>query len=234
MVSAWSIYDLRRARGIGIPAWVICAQLAWLRTDVLSVKSVTVLQSHISNTGFPKGTINVVLTLDKVAEVGEALCKSKAIRKLSFTGSTRVGKLLARQCSNNLTKLSLELGGNSPFIVFDDAKVETAVEACVLAKFRNSGQTCVTANRIFVQEGIYDRFAEALTDKVKTLKVGNGITDGVFIGPLTHERAVGKALSHIEGRLSARRVLQVLLTFSSRCTITRSFSCTWREVLPTG
>ena len=149
--------------------------------------------------GFPKGTINVVLTLEKVAEVGEALCKSKSVRKLSFTGSTRVGKLLARQCSNNLTKLSLELGGNSPFIVFDDAKIETAVEACILAKFRNSGQTCVTANRIFVQDGIYDRFAGALAEKVKTLKVGSGLTDGVFIGPLTHERAVEKALSHIEG-----------------------------------
>ena len=141
--------------------------------------------------GFPKGTINVVLTLEKVAEVGEALCKSKSVRKLSFTGSTRVGKLLAR--------FSLELGGNSPFIVFDDAKIETAVEACILAKFRNSGQTCVTANRIFVQDGIYDRFAEALAEKVKTLKVGSGFTDGVFIGPLTHERAVEKALSHIEG-----------------------------------
>jgi len=149
--------------------------------------------------GLPKGTINVVLTLEKVAEVGEALCKSKSVRKLSFTGSTRIGKLLARQCSNNLTKLSLELGGNSPFIVFDDAKIETAVEACILAKFRNSGQTCVTANRIFVQESIYDRFTEALTNKVKTLKVGSGLTDGVFIGPLTHERAVEKALTHIEG-----------------------------------
>jgi succinate-semialdehyde dehydrogenase/glutarate-semialdehyde dehydrogenase len=150
--------------------------------------------------GFPKGTINVVLTLDKVAEVGEAFCTSKSVRKLSFTGSTRVGKILARQCSNNLTKLSLELGGNSPFIVFDDAKLETAVEACILAKFRNSGQTCVTANRIFVQDKIYDQFAEALTEKVKTLKVGNGTAEGVFIGPLTHERAVEKALSHIEGR----------------------------------
>ncbi|KAL4903234.1 hypothetical protein BDW74DRAFT_53515 [Aspergillus multicolor] len=117
--------------------------------------------------GFPGGTINVITTFNNVAEVGEALCKSKLVRKLSFTGSTRVGKLLASQCSQNLTKLSLELGGNSPFIVFDDAKIDTAVEACILAKFRNSGQTCVTANRIFVQEGIYDKFAAALVDKIK-------------------------------------------------------------------
>ncbi|EXJ83538.1 succinate-semialdehyde dehydrogenase (NADP+) [Capronia coronata CBS 617.96] len=147
--------------------------------------------------GFPKGTINVITTLDLVAEVGEALCRNKLVRKLSFTGSTRVGKLLASQCSGTVKKLSLELGGNSPFIVFDDAKLETAVEACIMAKFRNSGQTCVTANRVFVQKGIYDKFAEALTTRIKSLKVGPGTEDGVFVGPLTHERAVEKALNHI-------------------------------------
>ncbi|OAP64338.1 hypothetical protein AYL99_00310 [Fonsecaea erecta] len=147
--------------------------------------------------GFPKGSINVITTLNLVSEVGDALCKSSLVRKLSFTGSTRVGKLLARQCSDSLKKLSLELGGNSPFIVFDDAKLDTAVEACILAKFRNSGQTCVTANRIFVQKGIYDKFAEALTVKIKSLKVGPGTEEGVFVGPLTHERAVEKAMNHI-------------------------------------
>ncbi|KAL2853662.1 Aldehyde/histidinol dehydrogenase [Aspergillus pseudodeflectus] len=136
--------------------------------------------------GFPKGAINVITTLNNAADIGP-----------SFTGSTRVGKLLAKQCSQNLTKLSLELGGHSPFIVFDDAKIETAVEACLLAKFRNSGQMCVTANRIFVQEGIYDKFTAALVDRIKTLKVGNGIDSGVAIGPLTHDRAVEKAISHI-------------------------------------
>ena len=149
--------------------------------------------------GFPKGTINVITTLNKVGEVGEALCKSKFVRKLSFTGSTRVGKILAQQCSQTLTKLTLELGGNSPFIVFDDAKIETAVEAAILAKFRNSGQTCVTANRLLVQKGVYDKFSKALTEKIKTLKVGPGVEDGVFVGPLTHERAVDKAMQHIEG-----------------------------------
>ncbi|KAH7268310.1 Aldehyde/histidinol dehydrogenase [Fusarium solani] len=148
--------------------------------------------------GFPKGCINVITTLDLVAEVGETLCTSKLVRKLSFTGSTRIGKLLASQCSGNLTKLSLELGGNSPFIVFDDANLETTIEAFIMAKFRNSGQTCVTANRVFVQSRIYDAFAKALVDKVKTLKVGPGTEPDVFIGPLTHERAVDKAMSHIE------------------------------------
>lgn len=149
--------------------------------------------------GFPNGSINVVLTLDKVSEVGEAICKSERIQKLSFTGSTRVGKILASLCGQHgLKKLSLELGGNSPFVVFDDAKIDTAVEACIMAKFRNSGQTCVTANRIFVQDGIYDRFIHALAEKIKTLKVGLGTDDGVFIGPMTHDRAVEKALAHIE------------------------------------
>lgn len=149
--------------------------------------------------GFPKGCVNVITCLDSVAEVGEALCKSKLVRKLSFTGSTRVGKLLASQCAQSLKKLSLELGGNSPFIVFDDAKISTAVEACIMGKFRNSGQTCVTANRIMVQKGIYDEFAEALGKRIKELKVGDGLEEGVFIGPLTHERAVEKAMRHIDG-----------------------------------
>jgi succinate-semialdehyde dehydrogenase/glutarate-semialdehyde dehydrogenase len=150
--------------------------------------------------GFPKGCVNVVTTLNGVAEVGEALCKSKLVKKLSFTGSTRVGKLLAAQCAQSLKKLSLELGGNSPFIVFDDAKIDTAVEACIMGKFRNSGQTCVTANRIMVQKGIYDEFAEALAKRIKQLKVGDGLEEGVFIGPLTHERAVEKAMRHIDGK----------------------------------
>ncbi|KAF7194598.1 Glutarate-semialdehyde dehydrogenase [Pseudocercospora fuligena] len=148
--------------------------------------------------GFAPGCINLITSLSTVAEVGEELCRNIKVKKVSFTGSTRVGKLLMKQCSDSLKKLSLELGGNSPFIVFDDAKIETAVEAAILAKFRNSGQTCVTANRVFVQSGIYDRFAEALTNKIKTLKVGPGTEEGVFIGPLTHERAVEKAMKHIQ------------------------------------
>ncbi|KAH0836038.1 Glutarate-semialdehyde dehydrogenase DavD [Fonsecaea pedrosoi] len=148
--------------------------------------------------GFPAGSINVITTLHRVAEVGEALCTNKLVRKLSFTGSTRIGKLLARQCSENLTKLSLELGGNSPFLVFDDADVAKAVKACLLAKFRNAGQTCVTANRILVQAGIYEAFVSTLIEKVKALKVGHGMEEGVDIGALTHERAVEKAMRHIK------------------------------------
>jgi succinate-semialdehyde dehydrogenase/glutarate-semialdehyde dehydrogenase len=98
---------------------------------------------------------------------------------------------------------------SSPFIVFDDAKIETAIEACILAKFRNSGQTCVTANRIFVQDKIYDQFAQALTEKIKTLQVGNGVDDGTFVGPLTHDRAVEKALRHIDGKQAFLRPVDI-------------------------
>ncbi|CAI6101445.1 unnamed protein product [Clonostachys chloroleuca] len=143
--------------------------------------------------GFPVGVINVVTTQDKAAEVGEALCKSRLMRNLSFTGSTSVEKLLVRQCASSLTKLSLELGGNSTFIVFDDVKLGTAVEACMQAKTRNTGQTCASANRILVQDGIYDSFTEALVKRVKDIKVGLGTAEIMSMGPLTHERAVQKA-----------------------------------------
>jgi succinate-semialdehyde dehydrogenase / glutarate-semialdehyde dehydrogenase len=149
--------------------------------------------------GIPPGVIQVITTLTTVSEVGREICTNPKVKKVSFTGSTRVGRILMEQCSSTIKKLSLELGGNSPFIVFDDAKIETAVEAGIMAKFRNSGQTCVTANRVFVQEGIYDKFAQALTERIKTLKVGAGTEEGVFIGPLTHENAVKKAEKHIEG-----------------------------------
>lgn len=148
--------------------------------------------------GFPKGTINLITSLTTVAEVGEELCRNPKVHKLSFTGSTRVGRLLMQQCAPTLKKLSLELGGNSPFIVFNDAKMSTALDAAILAKFRNSGQTCVTANRVFVQSGIYDEFAKQLTERIAKLKVGAGTDDDVFVGPLTHERAVEKAMNHIK------------------------------------
>ena len=144
--------------------------------------------------------INVITTLNTVAEVGAELCANKLVKKVSFTGSTRVGKILMQQCSSTVKKLSLELGGNSSFIVFDDADLDVAIDACLMAKFRNSGQTCVTANRIFVQRGIYDQFAQQLTERIKQLKVGAGTEEDVFIGPLTHERAVEKAMAHIKSR----------------------------------
>lgn len=148
----------------------------------------------------PTGTINIITTLEKVAEVREALCKNKLVRKLSFTGSTRVGKLLAEYCAGNLKRLSLELGGNSPFIVSDDANLGAAVDACIImGKTRNSGRTCVFANRVLVQEGIYDQFAKALVARFAALKAGLGTQKGVVVGPLTNDRAVEKAVAYING-----------------------------------
>lgn len=147
--------------------------------------------------GIPKGVVNVITSLQNTAEVGEALTTSPTVKKISFTGSTNVGKLLMNQSSGTLKKLSFELGGNAPFIVFDDADLESAVNGAIASKFRSSGQTCVCANRIFVQRGIYDKFASKLVDKVKKFKVGNGFAEGVTHGPLIHDRAISKVDSHV-------------------------------------
>lgn len=148
--------------------------------------------------GIPKGVVNVVTALKNTAEVGEAITSNDTVRKVSFTGSTGVGKLLMRQSAETLKKLSFELGGNAPFIVFDDADLDTAVAGAIAAKFRSSGQTCVCANRIYVQRGIYDQFATAFTEKVKNFKVGGGFEEGVTHGPLIHDRAVSKVEAHVQ------------------------------------
>ena len=147
--------------------------------------------------GIPKGVVNVITALYNTPEVGLVLTTDPTIRKVSFTGSTPVGKLLMSQCSSTLKKLSLELGGNAPFIVFDDADVDLAVAGAVASKFRSSGQTCVCANRIFVQRGIYDEFAAKLAAKVRKFKVGHGFDQGVTHGPLIHGRAINKVEQHV-------------------------------------
>src|SRR5262249_30830846 len=124
------------------------------------------------------------------------------VRKLSFTGSTEVGRILMRQCADTIKKLSLELGGNAPFIVFDDADLDAAVEGAIASKYRNAGQTCVCANRIYVQDGVYEAFAAKLTAKVKTFKVGAGTEPGVVIGPLIDEQGLKKVEQHVADALS--------------------------------
>jgi len=145
--------------------------------------------------GIPAGVLNVVV--GDAAEIGRVLTSSPVVRMLSFTGSTRVGQLLMEQCAATVKKLGLELGGNAPFIVFDDADLDAAVEGAIASKFRNSGQTCVCANRLYVQAGVYDAFAAKLVTRVKTLKPGFGLVEGVTQGPLINESARCKALSHI-------------------------------------
>lgn len=148
--------------------------------------------------GIPKGVVNFVTALKNTPEVGETLTSSKMVKKVSFTGSTGVGKLLMKQSSNTLKKLSFELGGNAPFIVFDDADLEAAVAGAIASKFRSSGQTCVCANRIYVQSGIYDSFATKVAEKIKAFKVGNGYEEGVTHGPLIHDRAISKVDAHVQ------------------------------------
>ena len=149
--------------------------------------------------GVPPGVFSVITGASR--EIGGEMTSNPIVRKLSFTGSTAVGRLLMEQCAPTIKKLSLELGGNAPFIVFDDADLDAAVEGAIASKYRNAGQTCVCANRIYVQDRVYDSFASKLVEAVRKLKVGNGADDGVTQGPLIEEKAVVKVEEHIADAL---------------------------------
>ena len=151
--------------------------------------------------GIPAGVLNVV-TSTHSSDIGKVLCDSPIVRHLSFTGSTAVGRILMAQCAPTVKKLALELGGNAPFIVFDDANIDSAVEGAMASKYRNAGQTCVCANRIYVQDGVYDQFVEKFAVKVKGLKVGNGFEEGVTTGPLIEGKAVAKVAQHLADALA--------------------------------
>ena len=153
--------------------------------------------------GIPAGVLNV-LSADgeNSVAIGRLLCESDVVRHLSFTGSTEVGRILMRQCAPTIKKLSLELGGNAPFIVFDDADIDSAVEGAMVSKYRNAGQTCVCANRLYVQAGVYDRFVAKLADKARAIQVGNGFETGVTQGPLIDEAALAKVEAHVADALA--------------------------------
>ncbi len=153
--------------------------------------------------GMPAGVLNI-LTADaaRSIEIGNVLCSSDVVRHLSFTGSTEVGRILARQCAPTVKKISLELGGNAPFIVFDDADIDSAVEGAMASKYRNAGQTCVCANRLYVQSAVYDEFVAKLALKAGAIKVGNGFEAGVSQGPLIDDAAVTKVEAHVSDAVS--------------------------------
>ena len=153
--------------------------------------------------GLPAGVLNV-LTADsqRSIEIGKLLCSSDTVRHLSFTGSTEVGRILAAQCAPTIKKISLELGGNAPFIVFDDADIDSAVEGAMISKYRNAGQTCVCANRFYVQESVYEKFVEKFAAKAKAIRVGNGFEPGVQQGPMIDEQALEKIELHVSDALS--------------------------------
>lgn len=153
--------------------------------------------------GIPPGVLNMVVgDAGHAAEIGEVLCASPIVRKLSFTGSTEVGRILMRQSADTIKRLSLELGGNAPFIVFDDADLDAAVDGALASKFRNAGQTCVCANRIYVQDAVYESFAAKLAAKVSSMPVGAGHEAGVMIGPLIEAAALDKVKAHIHDAVS--------------------------------
>jgi len=153
--------------------------------------------------GMPAGVLNIVTSdAEGSIEIGKVLCSSDVVRHLSFTGSTEVGRILARQCAPTIKKISLELGGNAPFIVFDDADVDSAVEGAMVSKYRNAGQTCVCANRLYVQDGVYDAFVAKLADKAAGIKVGNGFEPGIQQGPMIDEQAIAKVESHVADALA--------------------------------
>ena len=150
--------------------------------------------------GIPKGIISVVT--GSARDIGGEMTSNSLVRKLTFTGSTEIGRLLMRQSADTIKKLSLELGGNAPFIVFDDADVDAAVDGAMASKYRNSGQTCVCTNRLYVQSGVYDQFVDKLAARAKALKVGNGMEDGTEQGPLIDDNAIAKVEEHIADALA--------------------------------
>ncbi|MBP1806093.1 NAD-dependent succinate-semialdehyde dehydrogenase [Rubellimicrobium aerolatum] len=147
--------------------------------------------------GVPAGVFSVVTTMD-ASGAGKEFCENSKVRKLTFTGSTEVGRILLRQAADQVMKCSMELGGNAPFIVFDDADLDAAVQGAIVSKFRNNGQTCVCANRIYVQAGVYDAFATKLAEAVGRMKVGDGLEAGTDLGPLIEPKAVAKVREHLE------------------------------------
>ena len=151
--------------------------------------------------GLPAGLLNVV-TSKSSAAIGQEFCSNDKVRKLTFTGSTEVGRILMRQCADQIKKISLELGGNAPFIVFDDADIDAAVDGAMISKYRNAGQTCVCANRLYVQSGVYDEFAEKLAKKVQQLKVGDGFGEGVTTGPIIDKNGLAKIEDHVSDAVS--------------------------------
>ena len=158
--------------------------------------SALALAALAEEAGFPKGTLNVIT--GKASEIGDELATNPIVRKLSFTGSTEIGKVLMAKCAGTVKKVSMELGGHAPFIVFDDANIDDAIAGAMQSKFRNTGQTCVCANRVYVQENVYDEFCEKFVEAVSKMKVGDGLDEDVTSGPLIDENSLSKVEEHVQ------------------------------------
>ncbi|PKA43539.1 succinate-semialdehyde dehydrogenase (NADP(+)) [Rhizobium sullae] len=198
IITPWNFPNAMITRKVGPALAAGCTVV--IKPSDLTPYSALALAVLAERAGIPKGVINIVTGMP--AKIGDELLTNQTVRKISFTGSTRVGSLLMRGASDSIKRLSLELGGNAPFIVFDDADLDLAVEGAIASKFRNGGQTCVCANRILVQSGVYDAFAEKLSARVSTLKVGRGTDAGVDIGPMINRAAIEKINRHVEDALA--------------------------------
>ena len=196
-ITPWNFPSSMITRKVGPALAAGCSAVLKPAEDTpLSALALAVLAEQA---GLPKGVLNVVTaSLQTAPAVGEVLTTHPLVKKFSFTGSTEVGKILMRQCASTVKKISLELGGNAPFIVFDSAFLEKAVDGAMASTFRNAGQTCICANRIYVQDGIHDAFVEKLAQRINALKIGRGDQDGVQIGPLINEAGLQKAIEHVE------------------------------------
>ncbi|SNZ06737.1 NAD-dependent succinate-semialdehyde dehydrogenase [Cohaesibacter gelatinilyticus] len=193
-ITPWNFPNAMIARKVAPALAVGCSFVA--RPAELTPLSANAMAVLAERAGIPAGVFNVVPSSDS-SGVGQELCANEKVSKVTFTGSTRVGKILMQQCADTIKKLSLELGGNAPFLVFDDADLDAAVDGAMIAKYRNGGQTCVCANRIYVQAGVYEAFAEKLAAKVQSLKLGDGFEEGVTTGPLINQAAVDKVEQHV-------------------------------------
>ncbi len=194
-ITPWNFPNAMITRKAGPALAAGCAFVARPATE--TPLSALVLALLAEQAGVPAGVFNVVPST-QASETGKEFCENPGVRKLTFTGSTEVGRILLRQAADQVMKCSMELGGNAPFIVFDDADLDAAVEGAMLCKFRNNGQTCVCANRIYVQAGVYDAFAAKLKAAVEALEVGDGLSAGTTTGPLINDDAVAKVEEHIK------------------------------------
>ncbi|GMM27354.1 succinate-semialdehyde dehydrogenase (NAD(P)(+)) [Martiniozyma asiatica (nom. inval.)] len=201
ILTPWNFPSAMITRKLGAAIAAGCTAVIKPATETpLSALAVAYL---CQKAGFPKGVVNVMpVDQERTKLVGTLFCESSKIKKISFTGSTGVGKLLMGQSASTLKKLSMELGGNAPFIVFDDADIEKAVAGAIACKLRQSGQTCVCANRLYIQEGIYEEFSTKLTEAVNNLKLGHGLHPETTHGPLIHDRAVAKVSEHVKDAVS--------------------------------
>ena len=198
-ITPWNFPNAMITRKAGPALAAGCAMVA--RPAKETPLSALVLGELATRAGIPDGVLSIV-TSSSASQIGKEFCENPAIRKLTFTGSTEVGRILLKQAADQVLKCSMELGGNAPFIVFDDADLDAAVEGAIMCKFRNNGQTCVCANRIYVQSGVYDDFAEKLGARLATMKVGDGLDDDTAFGPLINDEAVEKVREHIGDAVS--------------------------------